>query len=74
VKDPYLVLHEKECEAARVRNEIAVLLTIIPLLSDDSFADVNQAAVHSRRDSRDADDASMAELKRYYPFIRYLIR
>ena len=35
MKDPHRVLREKERDLARVRGEIQVVLTVIPLLVDD---------------------------------------
>jgi hypothetical protein len=36
MKDAYEVLRQKEMEIARVKQEIAALLLIVPLLDDDS--------------------------------------
>ena len=73
MKDPYVVLREKEWDVARVRSEIAALLTIIPLLSDNSCAgSQNDAVLDSRRQKQNVAEDSMTELKRYYPFIRHL--
>ena len=73
MKDPYVVLREKEGQAARLRNEIAALLTIIPLLSDNSCAGVCAATVlECSQEKPDPADISMTDLKRYYPFIRHL--
>ena len=38
VKNPYIVLRQKEQEVARVRKEIQALLTAIPLLADDQYS------------------------------------
>ena len=39
MKNPYIVLSEKEQDVARVRKEIQALLTAIPLLDDEYSAD-----------------------------------
>jgi hypothetical protein len=38
VKNPYIILSEKEQDVARVRKEIQALLTAIPLLDDEYSA------------------------------------
>ena len=38
VKNPYIVLSQKEQDVARVRKEIQALLTAIPLLADDQYS------------------------------------
>jgi hypothetical protein len=38
VKNPYIVLSQKEQDIDRVRKEIQALLTAIPLLADDQYS------------------------------------
>jgi len=38
MKNPYIVLSQKEQDVARVRKEIQALLTAIPLLADDQYS------------------------------------
>ena len=38
MKDPYMVLHEKENEAERLRSEIRALRVVIPLLAEEDFS------------------------------------
>jgi hypothetical protein len=75
VKDPYAVLRQKEHDAERVRKEIQALLAVIPLIADDAPApDILDALVLDFcQDSptAEASDNRMAELERYYPFVRH---
>jgi len=73
MKNPYMVLYEKENQAERLRTEIRALLVVIPLLAEeDSSPDpVHEPHVNSGEAVLQAEDG-MLELKRYYPFIRHL--
>lgn len=76
MKNPYLVLRQKEEEIAQVRKEIAALLTVIPLLGDagnppDEF--VPSAA--SSPDSLAASATTrMTGGKTYHPFVETLLK
>jgi hypothetical protein len=75
MKDPYVVLRQKEQDMERVRREIGALLTVIPLLIDNEPASDDLIAL-LRLDSAglarkpSADD--MAALETYYPWIRHM--
>jgi hypothetical protein len=72
MKDAYTVLSQKEQDVARLRKEILALLTVIPLLADDtpSSAKFRAQSLSSSRPIPDSTDNGMAELERYYPFTR----
>jgi len=76
MKDPYLVLRQKEQDIERVRREIQALLIVIPLLRDNEPAadDVMHLlrldAARFARGKPTADD--MAALETYYPWIRHM--
>lgn len=38
MKNPYIILSQKEQDVARVRKEIQALLTAIPLLADEQYS------------------------------------
>jgi len=73
VRDLDTVLHQKEDDLERVRQEIQALLLVIPILADDpprsdevrhdllSIASRNVAA---------PSDNGMADLELYYPFVK----
>jgi hypothetical protein len=66
MKDPHKVLREKEQDVERVRKEIQVLLTVIPLLADDppSADNVMRELLSAvSRKSVDPPDKGMAELE-----------
>jgi hypothetical protein len=65
VKDPHVLLHQKEQDAERVRQEIQALRAVIPLLEDDEPLSDNLV---SQKLSRDG----MADLETYYPFVRHM--
>lgn len=76
MKNPYLVLREKEQEIAHVRLEIAALITVIPLLWDvestsDGFAfhlgsSSENIAASGRNETTDA--------LMYHPFVETLLK
>ena len=75
MKNPYLVLCQKEQEIARVRKEIAALLTVIPLLCDmgNSSDEFNL-----NPDSPDESPAAragngMTDAVMYHPFVETLL-
>jgi hypothetical protein len=66
VKDPTVVLHQKETELARVRIEVEALQTVVPLL-DDPMEQLPDLI--SRQDlATNSEDRSLADLEVYYPF------
>ena len=72
VKNPYIVLSQKEQDVARVRKEIQALLTAIPLLADDQYSADNvmqELLLAVFRKSVDPPDKGVAELE---PFVRHL--
>lgn len=73
MKDPFMVLREKERDVERVRKEVRSLLMVIPLLSEElpSTSIVHEMILDSVGTAADAD-AGMLQLKRYYPFIQHL--
>lgn len=73
MKDPYAVLYQKEQELARVRNEIQALLTIIPLLEENApaWADFKNQILSSLHLEHSSEN-SLADLERYFPFVRRL--
>jgi len=75
MKDPYVVLRQKEQDMERVHREIQALLIVIPLLIDS--APPSDDVMHLLRlDSAglarkpSADD--LAALEMYYPWIRHM--
>ena len=72
LKDPYAVLQQKEEDVARLRKEIASLLTIIPLISDEPVPYARPAHIHGDQSSVELVDPEPIELKRYFPFVRHI--
>jgi hypothetical protein len=76
VRNPCIVLSEKEERLARVREEIQALLTVIPLLDDDdnvpSWDELKTRLVNSSRNDPKTNEKGMAELELYYPFVNNL--
>lgn len=74
MKNPYIVLSQKEQDAARVREEIQALLTVIPLLADSapSWDELQTQLLISCPDIEHSVEDGMAALKLYYPFVRDL--
>lgn len=71
MKDAYTVLRQKERDAKRVRKEIESLLTVIPLLTEEASSSVVPEMIRDGN-RKAAEDTSMLELERYYPFVRNL--
>ena len=71
MKDPYMVLYEKENDAERLRKEIRALLVVIPLLAEEDSSVDFVHDVHSDGAVAGTEDG-MRDLKRYYPFVRHL--
>ena len=76
VKNPYLVLREKEQEIARVRKEIAALLTVIPLLWDtgSSSDELNPHLDSSSESLAACAEHGMTDAVMYHPFVETLLR
>jgi hypothetical protein len=73
MKDLLTVLRQKEQDVERVRREIQVLLTVIPLLADgqDASDDVmDLLRVASARAVVEPSGNGMTDLETYYPFVR----
>src|SRR6201988_3627160 len=76
VKNPYLVLREKEQDIERVRKEIAALLIVIPLLWDMANpADELDPRLDSTSESFAACAGNgMTNPATYHPFVETLLR
>jgi hypothetical protein len=74
VKNPYVVLKQKELDVARVRKEIQALLVVIPLLADTELPwDELKAQLLILCESKPSTAKDgMAELKLYFPFVKNL--
>jgi hypothetical protein len=74
VKDPYIVLGQKEQDVARVRGEIQALLTVIPLLADRApcWDELQTQLLSSCPDIEHSVKDGMAALELYYPFVKNL--
>jgi hypothetical protein len=76
VKNPYLVLRQKEEDIARVRKEIAALLTVIPLLADTgSSLDKFTPHLDTCGESPVAcANDGMPDAVMYHPFVETLLK
>jgi hypothetical protein len=74
VKNPYIILRQKEQDVARVRKEIQALLIVIPLLADAglSWDELKTQLVSSCQSMPTSAMDGMAELELYFPFVKYL--
>ena len=73
MKNPYIVLSQKEHDVCRVRKEIQALLTVIPLLADGaSCLEELETQLLSCPDIDRSVKDGMAALELYYPFVRNL--
>lgn len=74
MKNPYIVLDQKEQDVARVRMEIQALLTVIPLLADSppSWEELQTQLLSSCPDVENSVKDGIAALELYYPFVRNL--
>ena len=70
MKNPHVVLQQKENDLIRVRKEVDALRTVLPLL-DDPMQCV-QEIISSRGMNQPPDDNGMTELELYFPFIKNL--
>ena len=73
LKNPYTVLRKKEQDLEQVRKQVKALYLVIPLLVDEvtSSEGLKLPAPNSFLSSESVEHG-MADLKRYYPFVRYL--
>lgn len=74
MKNPYVILRQKEQDVARVRKEIQALLIVIPLLADTelSWDELNAQLVDSCQSMPTSARNGMAELELYFPFVKNL--
>jgi hypothetical protein len=74
VKNPYILLRQKEQDIARVRLEIQALLTVIPLLVDTESAwdELTAQLASSCPDDPTLSKNGMAGLELFYPFVKNL--
>ena len=74
MKNPYILLRQKEQEIARVRLEIQALRTVIPLLADTepSWDDLEAQLAICRQVDPTLAKNGMADLELYYPFVKNL--
>lgn len=74
MRDPYIVLKEKEQQATRVRKEIEALLLAIPLLIEEpqSWEEIRSRLLTSNLYPREDFRDGMDELKMYFPFVKDL--
>jgi 3-methyladenine DNA glycosylase/8-oxoguanine DNA glycosylase len=70
VKDPTVVLRQKETELARVRIEVEALQTVVPLL-DDPMEQLPEL-ISAQNLSTNSADRNLADLEVYYPFVKNL--
>jgi len=75
MKDPYVLLSQKEQELDRVRREIGALLTVIPLLEEYVPSwDELKTSLLTRIGTNDQypPDNCIKDLETYYPFVTKL--
>ena len=70
VKDPKVVLRQKEMALARVRREVEALQIVVPLLDDPM--ERLPGLISSPELPVNSDAQSLAELEVYYPFVKHL--
>ena len=72
MKNPYVILRQKEQDVARVRKEIQALLIVIPLLADadPSWDELKTQLVDSWQSVPTSASKGMAELELYFPFVK----
>lgn len=76
MKNPYVVLSEKQEEVARVRREIQALLVVIPLLEDEvpTSKELQTFLSNLVGPDRVPTEDSMRDLELYFPFAKSLRR
>jgi len=74
MKDPYVVLSDKQKEAARVRREIQALLIVIPLLEEDAptWEELKTSLSNLVGPDPESIEHSMRDLELYFPFTKTL--
>jgi len=75
MKNPYVVLSEKQKEAARVRSEIQALLIVIPLLEEDeapTWEELKTSLSNLVGPDPESTAHSMRDLELYFPFTKTL--
>ena len=75
MKDPYVVLRQKEQDMERVRREIQALLVVIPMIIDNEPASddvMHLLRLDSARLARKPSNDDIAALETYYPWIRHM--
>jgi hypothetical protein len=73
MKSLLTVLHQKEQDAERVRQEVRALLVVIPLLEDDQSSSndvMHQLSLTSSEMMAEPSDKGMADLEIYFPWVR----
>jgi hypothetical protein len=73
MKSLLTVLHQKEQDAERVRQEVRALLVVIPLLADDQSSSndvMHQLSLTSTQMMAEPSDKGMADLEIYFPWVR----
>ena len=70
MRDPEVVLHEKEADLARVRSEVEALRTVVPLL--DNPLEGLPGLISNGEPPAQSEDTDMAQLELYYPFVKNL--
>ena len=76
MRNPYVVLSEKQEEAARIRREIQALLIVIPLLEHEvpTWEELQTSLSNLVRPDPEPTQDSMRELEVYFPFTKRLRR
>jgi len=76
MRNPYVVLREKQEESARVRKEIQALLIVIPLLEDEAptWEDLKTSLSNLVGPNPEPTKDSMRDLELYFPFTKSLQR
>lgn len=74
MKNPYVLLSQKEEEVSRVRREIRALLIVIPLLEDDvpKWEDLRMSLSTFLVPRQKTTGDAMRELEVYFPFVKNL--
>ncbi len=70
MKDPIVVMRQKEMELARVRREVEALQIVVPLLDDptERLPDL----ISSQQLAVPSEPGSLTDLEIYYPFVKNL--
>ena len=70
MKDPIVVMRQKEMELARVRREVEALQIVVPLLDDptERLPDL----ISSQQLAVPSEPGSLTDLEIYFPFVKNL--